>query len=231
MVEADSMTTTDASKPAGCPRRRRKWRQFTVRSLLVIVTLAAVFFSWVAVKVRDARVEREAMEAIEKAGVIAFGPYNAKSPQWLTNLLGEDIIRARVRYVVFSDNATDDDLKPLESLPKINFLALDGSSITDRGLEHIKGLTELMELDIRGTRITDDGLRYLSGMSKLRTLHLEFLPITDAGLEHLKGLKNLEALNLNGTDVTEAGLKDIQKSLPNADDIFWRGHVVRDASP
>jgi hypothetical protein len=44
-------------------RRRRRFLQFTVRSLLVFVLLVSIGMSWFAVKLARARRQREAVEA------------------------------------------------------------------------------------------------------------------------------------------------------------------------
>jgi hypothetical protein len=45
-----------------------RWFQFSLRTLLVFVTLCAIPCSWLAVKMQQAKRQREAVVAIEKLG-------------------------------------------------------------------------------------------------------------------------------------------------------------------
>ena len=81
-------------------RPRRRWYQFTLRTLLIVMTLASVGLSWFAVKLQQARRQRAAVEAIEKAGGWVEYDYELRTrppsdadppgPAWLRNLLGID---------------------------------------------------------------------------------------------------------------------------------------------
>ena len=71
------------------------WRfQFSIRSLLVLVVVVAVPFSWLAVEMKKSRREREAVEALEKLGAEVSYDYQLKKnvepsgPGWLRGLLG-----------------------------------------------------------------------------------------------------------------------------------------------
>jgi hypothetical protein len=50
------------------PKRKLRWYQFSLRTLLIGVTLVACACSWLAVKMQQARRQKEAVEAIGKAG-------------------------------------------------------------------------------------------------------------------------------------------------------------------
>ena len=51
-----------------CPKPKRRWLQFSLRTLLVFVTLSAVACSWFVVKMQQVRRQREAVKAIMEAG-------------------------------------------------------------------------------------------------------------------------------------------------------------------
>ena len=64
--------TTTTSKP------RRRWLQFSLRTMLVLMLVLGVAFGWFAYKVEQARAQREAVEAIEKlGGYMNTGPHPA----------------------------------------------------------------------------------------------------------------------------------------------------------
>jgi hypothetical protein len=50
------------------PKPRRRWLQFSLRTLMVLVMVASVRLMWLGMKVREARKEREAAKAIEQLG-------------------------------------------------------------------------------------------------------------------------------------------------------------------
>jgi hypothetical protein len=185
------------------PKSKLRWYQFSLRNLLIFVTLFAIACSWFAVKMQQAERQREAVEAILKAGGgvrydyqlagTIIPPEEPTGPVWLRRLLGDDIF-ANVAEVSLWGK---------------------GTQITDADLEHLKGLTMLQELQLWGTQITDAGLEHLKGLAQLKKLDLQNTEVTDAGLVHLKGLTNLESLDISKTNVTDAGIKDLQKALPN----------------
>lgn len=184
------------------PKSKRRWYQYSLRTLLIIVTFFAVACSWFAVKLQQARRQREAVETIVKfggavryeyqlAGTI-IPPEEPPGPVWIRKLLGDDFF-ANVAEVCLWGT---------------------GTQITDADLEQLKGLTMLQELQLWGTQITDAGLKHLKGLTTLQTLQLQDTQITDAGLEHLKGLRQLQELHIERTQVTDAGVQDLQNALP-----------------
>ena len=67
-----------------------RWFQFSLRTLLVIVTLCAVLCSWLAVRMQQAKRERKAAAAIEDAcGQVGWS--EPSGPAWLRTLLGDDL--------------------------------------------------------------------------------------------------------------------------------------------
>ena len=85
------------------------WRfQFSLRSLLVATVVVAIPFSWLAVEMKRAREQREAVEAIRKAGGARLYDYElgntllrsapgpiwlrkSPSPPWLHKLVGDEL--------------------------------------------------------------------------------------------------------------------------------------------
>ena len=65
----DDMNDAD-TKP---PKRKRRWRQFSLRSLLAFITLAAVLLSWLSVEMRRAEREAEASRVLQRpARIVLF---------------------------------------------------------------------------------------------------------------------------------------------------------------
>jgi hypothetical protein len=206
---------------------RRRWFQYSLRSLLLVMFLASLGMSWVAVRMKRAREEREAVEEIKRFGGYVRYDYEEKysfesqhsktplpvpgppGPAWLRNLLGEDFF-ATVAYVGFSTASNNASLEHLKGLTQLKKLDLQCSQITDAGLEHLTGLSRLETLDLYDTRITDTGLERLKGMANLQTLSLGRTKVTDTGLERLKEMGQLTELDLYETRVTDAGLEHLK---------------------
>ena len=172
------------------PKPKLRWFQFSLRTLLVFVTLCAIASSWLAVKLQEAKRERETETAIEKSdGTVQWS--EPPGPQWLRTFLGDDFRRHVVKVVAVSTKFTDASLENLEGLSQLQTLGLHFTNVTDMGLEHLKRLSQLQDLWLGGEHFTD------------------------AGLENLKGLSQLKNLTLYKTNVTVEGVKKLQQELPN----------------
>ncbi len=144
-----------------------RWRfQFSIRSLLALVVAVALPCSWLAVEMKKAREQRNAVVAIreseQRAAVCEYyyeyhwsndapGP---SGPAWLRKLLGDDFFN-EVVFVELRDYAHTENLRCLANL---EFLGLGSTNVTDEKLECLKWLPRLEVLDLRSTHITDEGL-------------------------------------------------------------------------
>jgi hypothetical protein len=180
---------------------KRRWFHYSLRTLLVLVTMACAGFGWLGVKVRAKQREREAVKAIRELGGYWIYDYEWEAsssgtrptppgPAWLRKLLGDDFF-ANVERVAFK------------------------MQLTDSGLRHLAGANQLKWLALSHTEVTDAGLVHLKGLNRLETLFLSGTQVTDAGLVHLEGLHRLKGVSLANTRVTEAGVEQLQKALPN----------------
>jgi hypothetical protein len=113
------------------------------------VLLASLGMSWVAVKMKRARQQKEAVEEITKSGGQVLYNYELRQsgaplqlsgppgPAWLRSLLGENFFAT----VVYVD--------------------LTSPWAADAVLEYLKGLTQLQVLFLGGTKVTDEGVKRL----------------------------------------------------------------------
>jgi hypothetical protein len=206
-----------------------RWRfQFSIRSLLVLVVVVAVPFSWLAVKMRQASRQREAVQEVVKLGGWVWYDWegdvsgeplqdpNAPCSKWLRELLGDNFFGSVYGLGTGkgSDAVGDDAMVRLRELPEVKLLYFPGYSSGDAGLDNLSGLTRLQELTLDDGNITDAGLKRIGALSQLQKLSLFSTPITDAGLEHLRGLTQLKKLSLDRTDVTDEGVQNLQQALP-----------------
>ena len=92
---------------------------------------------WLGMKVKQARNQREAANAIEKlGGSVGWPPSGGMvrtAVAWVGKLFGED-------------------------LPgDVTSVVLRGTQVSDAGLAHLRGLTQLWHLDLNKTQVTDAG--------------------------------------------------------------------------
>ena len=67
-----SASTDSANSPT--PQHRRRWYQFSLRTLLVAMVVLGVGFAWVGLEVKRASDQREAVQAIRSVGgKVEFG--------------------------------------------------------------------------------------------------------------------------------------------------------------
>ena len=109
---------------------KRRWYQFSLRTLLVFVLLCSIFCSWFAVKMNRARKQKEAVEAIVKWRAWVHYDYeydeNEKwifdaepaTPAWIRNLLGDDFLYDVVEVGIDPTQVPDEAVKKFqEALP------------------------------------------------------------------------------------------------------------------
>ena len=119
--------------------------RFSVRTMIVLVLVIGAALGWV---VHRARVQRDAVAAIRKAGGAIWYDWQFKGnshipkgeprgPRWLVEALGVDYF-GYVTVVNGTRLFSDNELVPVESLGHLERLILHGSSVTDAGLAHVR---------------------------------------------------------------------------------------------
>lgn len=192
------------------------WRfQFSLRSLLVATVAVAIPFSWLAVEMKAAREQREAVEMTQRFGGTTWYDYEGSieigttsappgpvllqkigatpappGPMWLQKLLDEEFFADVIMVRLVHTKMTDKGLENLKALTQMKWLLLSNTKVTDRGMENLKALTQMCGLSLTGTEVTD------------------------RGLENLKALTHLQVLWLTDTKVTAQGIKKLQQELP-----------------
>lgn len=192
------------------PKRKRRWLQFSLRSLLIFTVLCAIAAGWLGRKIEHKRREHAAVDAIRKHGGTVDYDYNdgnkPDGPAWIRSLLGDNFFN-EVRAVHFyGADATDDSLRSLEGLTRLQEVDLGLTKQTNVGV---------MRVQQNHLRVSDAGLLSLKGLTNLRYLFLDGAQVTDAGIENLKGLTQLKRLGLFETKVTNTGVASLNAALPN----------------
>jgi internalin A len=220
----------DEPKPVSRPWRRLR---ISVRGLIVVVLLVGGWFGWI---VHCARIQREAVSAIEQAGGSVKYDWewsNGNSipggkpwaPRLLVDLIGVDYFGHVTAVGFFQLGQTkqsglnllnDTVIVQVGRLTEVERLDLYESPITEAGVGD------------RVANVTDAGLVGLKGLTNLSALNLTGANITYTGLLHLKGLTRLSSIDLSETKITDAGLVHL-KALTNLKSVGVRRTQVTDA--
>ena len=175
---------------------RRRWFQFRLRTLLVLVVVLCLPLSWLAVELQRARRQYLVVQALRSHGATVHYDTRVSTrprPFSLRRLLGDDFF-CHVDCVEFD---SESDKRPR--------------------LELLRDLPYVRSVFLTGTPVTDADLKHLQGLKKIEYLVLSDCPrITDAGLEHLALLTSLWAVDVSGTQVTERGVQRLQRVFPGS---------------
>ncbi len=138
------------------PKPKRRWFQFSLRTLLLLTAASAVLLGLWTIYVAPYRAQSRAAAALRELGAeLTVEP--ADGPAWLRKLVGEE-------YFV---NVTKCELHQ--------------QAVTDTDLLHLKGLTKLQNLDLSWTQVTDAGVAELQ--KSLPKVVIQPLPDADTWLE------------------------------------------------
>lgn len=199
-------------------KSRRHWLQLSVRTLMALVLVLGGWLGWT---IYCARVQREAVAAIEQTGGRVeydwrwsdgrfFADGHPPGPRWLHARVGPEFLGDVTAVWLDGPQASDAVLPQVGRLQRLGLLAMSRTSVSDTGLASLKGLTRLERLDLsRNTTVSDAGLKHLAGLTRLEELNLGGTKISDAGLVHLSGLARLKSLELFHTTVSDAGLRHL----------------------
>jgi len=90
---------------------------------------------------------------------------------------------------------------------------LANPDVTDETLKHLRGMSRLQELDLNDTQVTDAGLKLIAQLPKLQRLRLRGTRITDAGFrESLMPLELLRNVDVTRTAVKGSTLREWKKA-------------------
>ncbi len=236
----------DSDMSADAPTRR--WFQFRLRTLLVLMVVFGLVMGWVRIE-RDKIQERNALISSASFQLSDFVP----QPHWHTLAFGEDPC-GFAKYIDARVRANDTNIKSIEGAHNLHSLDLNGTKqLTSSGLKSLEGLTSLKRISLRGsnniddaclrhfrflsklewlcfdwTNVTDDGLVHLNGLKHLKNLYLEGTVVDGHGLRHLSGLPNLALLNLDHTQIADSNLEEL-RHVPQLQILVLRNNSITDA--
>lgn len=211
------------------PRQRwnLRWLRFSLRSLLLVVTIVAIFLS---MRVNQAEKQRKAIVAVKQLGGWVHygfefrdgdGMYQAGSrswvPQWILDRTGVDLFHNVVEVNMVYNNegpkrlnnyeTSDQVSHHLTSFHRLKRLLLNDTQASDSLLRVVGRLKYLEEIYMwNAATVTDRGAAFLRYPPKLRSIHLSHSQITDESLRVFGQMPKLEELSLQGNQFTDEGL-------------------------
>ena len=197
---------------------KRRWFQFRLRTLLLLMTVLAV---WLGVQADRARRQARTLRAIKKSAQWVYfdyqmpgpGPWTEEDyhnadicrdppgPAWLRRLIGDDYFRT----VVGVGHLTQETIPYAQNLPQLGGCVMLDPGVQDEDLAQLAGLKNLQEIQCYSDPITDEGLRHLQSLTGLENLRLSN-HITGVGLVHLCRLPKLRSIFFD-RGATPAGLR------------------------
>jgi Leucine Rich Repeat (LRR) protein len=114
-----------------------------------------------------------------------------------------------VRLFLGRNDISDEGLRSLRRMDRLQRLDLNDTHVTDAGLEHLQALTCLEELCLRDTDVTGTGAAYLEKLTRLRELWLNGTKCTNTSIRGLARLQSLQVLSLSSTSVGDEGLQHL----------------------
>ena len=217
-----TVTAGPVSNPDQKPGTRR-WLKFSLRTTLLLVTLAAIWLAWFVQRVQK---QKAAAKWIQSFGRNAFythmrkpkGQRNPPAPQWLIDTFGIDTFASI--DMVWLDDKPVENIDMVRNLPNINHFELTNGKLTD--ISPLSGLTKLQHISISKNQISD--LRPLADLLNLKRFYAYQTQIND--VSPLSKLTNLENVILSQTPLTDIShlssltkLTNLELRETNIDDV------------
>ena len=160
------------------PHNLTRWFRYRLRTLLAVVTLAAVGLGAFKAYVEPFQIQRRAAARLAPLG--AKIGYEPAGPAWLRALCGERHFLNVVTVHLERRRFKPDDLAPLADLRNLERLYLANTPLTDEGLRHVATLRRLKRMSLWQTKITDAGIVHLAGLTDLEVLDIHDTRLTEA---------------------------------------------------
>jgi hypothetical protein len=161
---ADNAAMQSEPSNAEPPKRKRRWLQFSLRTLMIATAVVAVACGWLGSKIEQKRRQRSAVAELIKSGSQVNFDYQKSQagydtraepfgPAWLRALLGDNFFsEADCIYCLGG-------LENLEEFPHLRLLRIMmANRVTDDGLKYVKGLTELQDLVFIDTEVSNSAV-------------------------------------------------------------------------
>lgn len=206
---------------------RRRWRQFSLRTLLLAMVVLSVCCGLFAWRLQRARRQAAAVHTIRKLGGVVTYDYQSEAessgktvaespmPLWVVRWLGPDFFHDVVNSTMNRQRPkSDDDVRSywsaVSQLSRLELFQARGKWVNGRmateavGRHHRLRHVMLSDGNLRGS-----DLEPLARLTQLKVLWLPRNPIGDDGANHLRNFPQLEDLQLTMTEIGDDSMPAI----------------------
>lgn len=163
MSSNESSSMNEGSRP----------RSFSLRTLIITISLMGAALGWIGIQIRQYRNERQLITMCIQAGATI-------------SYTGEEGGRITELFFSTTNGLNDDRLQQLSSLSQLRELWLVRSEVTGTGLAVLADFPALRELHIGSAQLSDDGLRHLKRLGQLKKLTIWGLRHDDPRVDELR---------------------------------------------
>lgn len=221
------------TKPAS-PRRR--WYQFSLRTLLVLMLVLPIGLGWYAHARNKSLKQWEAVRALRAAGeklralrddeLLEGEQAILPAPAW-QKAMGVDLPQELKVFLSRYSKFTDAEAAHLAELPQVTIIQVRGET-TDKGTALITKRPKLECLTLNSPHLTDESLKILADFRDLEVLDIRTAPITDQGLAYFSNHPKLTFLAVDSPLITDKGLASVA-TCAKLEQLFLQSNEITDA--
>jgi hypothetical protein len=203
----------------------RRWRQFSLRSLLVVMFVSAIFSATVGARMKTARQQQRAVRLVaERGGLVNydFNDVRAATPdalytrqhslappntyRQLRKILGDDFFDTVVEVRVGDPDPAND-----WQIMFADDTVTAAEAVNDRFVEALVPLTRLKRIYLPLGSFSDTSVSLLCGHEELEDVCLRSPNLTDDAVACLAKLPKVMYLALSSPRITDAALASIEE--------------------
>ncbi|WP_417734220.1 leucine-rich repeat domain-containing protein [Rosistilla oblonga] len=233
----------EVSSPS--PAKNSKWQRYSLRTILIAVTLLCILLGRIATTASRQRGARLELQQLDVSVLYEHQWDYSGTPRSLSSRLLEPLSRyvdpdfllpvhaVGTRYLeapslkAGAKYTSADVIGPVSKLSSIRSLSLTHTEVTNQDIARLAKLRDLESLNLHMTKMHEGAIPGLDEL-RLKRLMLNRTRVDDDSIAALRKMTTLEHLDLTRTKVTDAGLKHLE-SLPNLRKLVLRRALVTKA--
>jgi hypothetical protein len=196
------------------------WKQFSLRTLLVAMSVVCVALGTWSVYVNPYRLQANSLAAVKRLnGTYELRPAEGPAWQWwlVTTMVGEEAFSKVISVQIPPGQLELASLRPLVGLTHLEHLTLPPRSLNDETVSILKPMKKLRSLTAPYAQVSDRAASTFGSLSQLETLQLIGAPLSDSSIDELAKLTQLRSLFIRWTEITDDGRERLAEALPNCE--------------